>query len=66
MSRSIVHVASELKFPECKECRFYKASRPSKVCGQCDSGEYFEEIVEEMRPENMIFSRMDRDDVYDE
>ena len=33
----------ELKFPECRECRYHFKTRSAVQCGFCGSGEFFEE-----------------------
>ncbi|TDW20427.1 hypothetical protein EV128_12557 [Rhizobium azibense] len=33
------------KFDDCKSCVFFLKNRRNPICGECDSGEFFEEKV---------------------
>jgi len=38
------------KFPECRDCKFFRPETGSVRCLPCGAGEYFEEKIEDRQP----------------
>lgn len=41
----------EMRFSECRDCRFFKIFNPLPACKGCTAGENFEEYVRELNPD---------------
>lgn len=54
------------RFPECRDCRFFRYGNTSPKCGDCGAGESFEEIIDEFDPDEddlmQAFRRNTHDD----
>jgi len=60
-----MHKPFEPRFPECRECKFYRPSRPSANCLRCGAGEFFEEKEPDGEPDAdelmRMYAEMDND-----
>jgi len=56
----------EPKFKDCTDCKNFRRFIPQRICGQCGSGEFFEEKLDDSMPSDdelmKIYSKMDKYD----
>jgi ribosomal protein L32 len=60
-ARRKITAATEPRFDDCPECKFFKPGNTNKACGDCGVGENFEGTVEELDPYADSFLSKSRD-----
>jgi hypothetical protein len=46
------------RHPECRECKFFQQNRVNGRCIPCGAGEFFEERIRDMRPNDNELMKM--------